>query len=317
MGGSASIIGKKKRSSQREAISPQVSSTGGISSQEKSSSTIIDGRSYHNADSAYWLPNDDAEKDRLVGQHFAMKSLFEGNFNAKVLDYVSMDDKATKVLDCGCGPGTWIMDVATDYPNCQLAGIDISDVFPSSIRPLNVHFEIANVVTGLPYEDNTFDFINIRFFIMALRVEEWPIAFKELYRLLKPGGVIQSFECGILCRGRKFPTDANALVMAFMETRGLDPHIPQKISSLLCDAGFEMIENLVKDVYLGQSDSISREFLWDVVNGYRSFKPYMAPHFNIKTDSEYDEFLKRLAIECQQEPQTVWPMTSNLARKPL
>ncbi|KAI8332072.1 S-adenosyl-L-methionine-dependent methyltransferase [Chlamydoabsidia padenii] len=311
MGIQVSKIRKKKRSSQQDTISPQVSSTGSCSSK------IIGGRSYHNTDSTYWLPNDDAEKDRLIGQHFAIKSLFKGNFNAKVLDYVSMDDKTTKVLDCGCGPGTWIMDVATEYPDCQLTGIDFCDVFPATIRPPNVHFELANVLTRLPYEDNTFDFINLRFFIMALRVEEWIIVFRELYRVLRPGGVIESVECGIDGGGRKFVRDLNVPFVAFMQSRGQDPKISKRIPLDLKEAGFEVVETLVKEVYLGQNDPISREFLWDVVNSFKSFKPFLAPQLNLKTDAEYDKFLNRLAIECQQEPQTIWDITSTMARKPM
>jgi hypothetical protein len=43
----------------------------------------------------------------------------------------------------------------------------------------------------------------------------------------------------------------------------------------------------------------------------------MAAQLNLQTDAEYDEFLNRLAVECQQEPQTMWDMSSTLARKPL
>ncbi|KAI8338601.1 S-adenosyl-L-methionine-dependent methyltransferase [Chlamydoabsidia padenii] len=311
MGVSVSRVRQMKKSSQKKSTPPQVSSTG------SNSSTIIGGRSYHNTDSTYWLPNDDAEKDRLIGQHFAMKILFEGNFNAKILEHVSMDSKDTKVLDCGCGPGTWVMDVATDYPHCQLTGVDFSDVFPMSIRPSNVQFVLADVLGRLPFEDNTFDFINIRFFIAALRADEWPIVFKELYRVLKPGGFIESVECVIDEKSRQFIRDLNVRVVAFMQSRGQDPYISLRIPSHVESAGLEVVETVVKEVNLGQNDSISREFLWDMINIYKSFKPFIAPQLDLKTDAEYDEFLNRLALECQQEPQTIWAMTSTLARKPL
>ncbi|KAI8332079.1 S-adenosyl-L-methionine-dependent methyltransferase [Chlamydoabsidia padenii] len=284
--------------------------------QEQSSPTIIDGRSYHNTDSAYWLPNDADENDRLRGQHFALKSLFGGNFNAKVLDYVSMDDKATKVLDCGCGPGAWVTDVAKDYPDCQLTGVDISDVFPTGIQSSNVCFKLGNVLTGLPFDDNMFDFIYIRLLILALRVEEWPIVFKELRRILKPGGVIQSLECYPLGHGREFPMNVSARVMTSMKRRGQDPLVCAEIPSLLHEAGFEIVETVLKGVHLGQNDPTSREFLVGIINTYRSLKPFMAPQLNLKTDEEYDEFLKKLSVEYQKEPQTRWDWTSNLARKP-
>ncbi|ORZ11802.1 S-adenosyl-L-methionine-dependent methyltransferase [Absidia repens] len=286
--------------------------------QEKSTLNVIDGRTFHNTDSIYWLPNDAAENDRLVGQHFAIKSLFDGNnFNRKALEYVSMDDSTSRVLDCGCGPGTWITDIANEYPNCQFTGVDISDVFPKEGLPPNVHFEVGSVLERLPYDDNTFDFINLRFLILALRNDEWSIALKELYRVLKPGGVIESMECGQLSRGREFIDDLAQRVVLFMKSRGQDPHIPLRIPSLLNDAGFEVVETKVKDIYLGKSDSTNRAFLWDVINIYKSIKPFMAAQLNLQTDDEYSAFLDKLAIECQQEPQAMWDMTSTLARKPL
>lgn len=72
------------------------------------------------------------------------------------------------------------------------------DVFPNNIRPPNVSFQVGNTLKRLPFSDNTFDFVNIRLFIIALKKEEWPILMQEAYRVLKPGGFIQMVECGML-----------------------------------------------------------------------------------------------------------------------
>ncbi|KAG1474076.1 hypothetical protein G6F56_000568 [Rhizopus delemar] len=122
-----------------------------------SESVILNGRKYHGeTSSVYWLPNDNQEMDRLIGQHFALKTLFGGNLPQEAFNYIDLENGA-KVLDLGCGPGTWIMDMATEHPNSDFTGIDMSDVFPSNIRPANVSFKLANVLDGLPFEDHTFD----------------------------------------------------------------------------------------------------------------------------------------------------------------
>lgn len=72
------------------------------------------------------------------------------------------------------------------------------DVFPNNIRPPNVSFQVGNVLGKLPFADNTFDFVNLRLFIIALKKHEWPIVVNEAYRILKPGGFIQMVECGML-----------------------------------------------------------------------------------------------------------------------
>lgn len=81
-----------------------------------------------------------------------------------------------------------------DYPNCTYHGCDIVDTTNKILKIKQFTFSYGNVIEGLPYADNTFDFVNMRFFVYALRKEEWPIAFKEIIRVVKPGGMIQTTE---------------------------------------------------------------------------------------------------------------------------
>lgn len=74
------------------------------------------------------------------------------------------------------------------------------DIFPTNIRPPNVSFQVGNVLERLPFADHSFDLVNLRLFIIALKREEWPILIKEAYRILKPGGYVQMVECGMLVK---------------------------------------------------------------------------------------------------------------------
>lgn len=80
----------------------------------------------------------------------------------------------------------------------------MSDIFPNNIRPVNVQFEVGNVLDGLSFPDNTFDIVNLRLFILAFRTEEWAKVLKEIQRVLKPGGYILSREAGMLETGTEF-----------------------------------------------------------------------------------------------------------------
>lgn len=81
-----------------------------------------------------------------------------------------------------------------DYPDCQYEGCDMVQVTNSNVIPSQVKYSIGNVLEGLNYPDNTFDFVHMRLFILALREIEWPIAIKEILRVTKPGGMIQLLE---------------------------------------------------------------------------------------------------------------------------
>jgi ubiquinone/menaquinone biosynthesis C-methylase UbiE len=88
--------------------------------------------------------------------------------------------------------------MATDYPTAHFTGIDIVPLFPQDIRPVNVNFKQEDVLTGLSFEDNTFDFVQMRLFGFQFNKLQWATSLKEAYRVTKPGGYIQLLEAQIM-----------------------------------------------------------------------------------------------------------------------
>ena len=72
------------------------------------------------------------------------------------------------------------------------------DVFPQEIKPPNVNFKVANVLEGLPFPDNSFDFVYVRLMLVGMKSDEWEPMWREVHRILKPGGCAQSVEAGML-----------------------------------------------------------------------------------------------------------------------
>ncbi|KAG0197243.1 hypothetical protein BGX28_009256, partial [Mortierella sp. GBA30] len=98
------------------------------------------------------------------------------------------------ILDVGCGPGTWTMEMANEFPDATITGIDMSTVFPTTIIPGNCHFLQHNILDPLPFQDNTFDFVYQRLLIAGLRPQDWIWVLSELERVTKPGGWIELVE---------------------------------------------------------------------------------------------------------------------------
>ncbi|KAH9081815.1 hypothetical protein EDB83DRAFT_2310143 [Lactarius deliciosus] len=86
------------------------------------------GRGLNNCSEVYRLPADDEELDRLDcadKQHEVFKKII-GAYPppmAEVMDDTPWETKS--VLDLGCGSGSWIMDVARDFPHCQAVAVDL------------------------------------------------------------------------------------------------------------------------------------------------------------------------------------------------
>jgi len=87
--------------------------------------------------------------------------------------------------------GSWSFDMATNYPHVEFIGIDISPIQPSQIKPENFNFIQANLLDGLPFEDDTFDYVFQRLLVSSVPTDKWPVVIEELIRVLKPGGYLE------------------------------------------------------------------------------------------------------------------------------
>ncbi|KAJ3081218.1 hypothetical protein HK100_009929, partial [Physocladia obscura] len=53
---------------------------------------------------------------------------------------------------------------------------------------------LSYMAFGLPYEDNTFDFVHQRYLVAGLQKTQFPAVIRELMRVTKPGGWIELVE---------------------------------------------------------------------------------------------------------------------------
>ena len=94
-----------------------------------------------------------------------------------------------------CGPGTWLLEVRDKYQKSEFIGVDANPSFPTIIKPDNVTFSKVNILdNGLPFKSNCFDFVHMRFMMLAFNREEWKSVIQELIRVCKPGGWIEIME---------------------------------------------------------------------------------------------------------------------------
>lgn len=151
-----------------------------------------DGRTRHNVESApYMLPNDLTESDRLDAQHYIVRFVFKGNYN------VPLDPEANlKILDVATGTGVWALEMAHEFPKAQVHGVDISAIFPATIKPSNCHFQLCNILDGLPFPDNYFDFIYQRLLVYALSpAQRKQVNAEVYYTLVPPCPTIHLLDC--------------------------------------------------------------------------------------------------------------------------
>ncbi|RKP27376.1 S-adenosyl-L-methionine-dependent methyltransferase, partial [Syncephalis pseudoplumigaleata] len=116
--------------------------------------------------------------------HFHLKHILHNN-------YVTKLKKPSAILDVGTGSGAWLLEMASEFPETQCTGIDISNVQPHDIIPKNCQFDLGDVLKGLPYADASFDYIHQRFLEMGVPSDAWPQLLDELHRVCTPGGGVE------------------------------------------------------------------------------------------------------------------------------
>ncbi|ORX49782.1 S-adenosyl-L-methionine-dependent methyltransferase [Hesseltinella vesiculosa] len=197
---------------------------------------------------SYILPSDGAEVTRLDLNHQLWLQVTR-------LYKVPMHDALTRgvrVLDVGCGPGFWTRDMARLYPKSSFVAIDMADVFVHGEIPSNVQFQLVNAAKGLPFKDDSFDFVFQRFLVMGFPTDQYIQSVKEMKRVLKPGGYLETME---LVNDCQLPSPALSQVAKWIDdalvARGMDSFIADKVAQFLKDEGFVGIEEQDYSVPIG------------------------------------------------------------------
>jgi SAM-dependent methyltransferase len=137
-------------------------------------------------DVSYMLPRHPSEIDRLDVQHYALRETLGASYLAPV-------GRPARILDVGSGTGQWGFDVGAEHPEALVVGLDVEPSKPGA--PPNYRLVRANLLRGLPFAGDTFDFVHQRLMATsAIPRAAWPGVVAELVRVTRPGGWVELVE---------------------------------------------------------------------------------------------------------------------------
>ncbi|KAI8364714.1 S-adenosyl-L-methionine-dependent methyltransferase [Radiomyces spectabilis] len=264
--------------------------------------TMQEGRRYIDSpDIQYLLPCDDDESDRLVILHFLLKYALNGNFVAPVRSILQDSESRAQVLDVGCGPGTWVLEMSTDYGNADFYGVDLCTMFPTTIKPSNAYFHHHNFITdGLPYADETFDYIHMRLMLCHLSHTQLLKLLEEMERVLKPMGHIEILDVDYAIQrpGPLSETVFNQYLRDLLRSLNVDMFLSQHLSTLLMtqpsDRGFVDVHQERVAIPLGWGSQTSEIHAQNFEAYVRSLNPKLRQ--GRMTSSDIQEMME----ECKQ-----------------
>ncbi|KAI1329044.1 S-adenosyl-L-methionine-dependent methyltransferase [Xylariaceae sp. FL0255] len=187
-GGSAPSIPSVDDHLDRDSDSMSISSGSIRSSTMSIDSTLYhfveeNGRTYHKyKQGRYFLPNDSLEQERLDLQH----QLFCLTIGGK-LNLCPLPEGPMRVLDIATGTGIWAIEFATQYPESQVIGTDLSPIQPHYL-PDNCRFEIDDAEDEWTYTE-PFTFIHGRALLSCFDDPEKVV--RQAYENLEPGGFLE------------------------------------------------------------------------------------------------------------------------------
>ncbi|KAJ3810015.1 hypothetical protein F5876DRAFT_42681, partial [Lentinula aff. lateritia] len=123
-----------------------------------------------------------------------------------------------KVLDIGCGTGSWILDCARIWRTCHFVGMDLVPIQPdlqqvgSSDLAHRVTWIQGNFLESLPFPNEEFDFVHIKRISLGVPEDKWDSLFEEILRVMKPGAAFEMIEEDLMFPGGAIRLEAEAIV---------------------------------------------------------------------------------------------------------
>lgn len=211
-------------------------------------------------------------------------------------------DGIERILDVGCGPGGWALDVARSYPKKEITGIDISERmldYANEQKKLhgleNIHFKKMDARQRLGFADQSFDLVNIRTAVGYISRYIWPLLLKECARITRSGGIVRVTEPdhpGLTTSGpfAKYAHYITRLLAKMEYGFAVDPYtygMSPMLGKVLRDAGYRDIQMKSYVLDFSYGTAFYPIQLQNIVTGLQLLQPRLIAH-GIATQEELE-----------------------------
>lgn len=207
-------------------------------------------------DDHYLLPQHPGEVDRLDLQHYALRTALGSNHQSPL-------DSPARVLDVGAGTGQWGWDLAKEFRDAMVVGVDRTAGKPGP--PAHYHPVRADVLQGLPFREDSFDFVHQRFLFLGIPLNGWPALVRDLVRVTRPGGWVELVEpqVGILENAGPAINRMMELTLGSAASMGLDTTgaVYDSLDEYLRQSGLTGVERKEVSLPIGEWGGVVGSFM--------------------------------------------------------
>ncbi|KAI9595832.1 S-adenosyl-L-methionine-dependent methyltransferase [Syncephalis fuscata] len=245
--------------------------------------------------SQHILPDED-ELDLVNRMHATLRYVIGNN-------YIVPLGKPRSILDVGTGAGTWLMEVAMEWPDAACVGIDKSSQFPTTVMPKNCTFYVLDIAEepGLSALATSFDFVHCRFLATSMPAESWSSVCRDLLATTAVEGVLQMTEFAFQLESvGPAGHQINQLLGGLADYIGIDVDAKHRLTDMLTQAGFFGVNCITVSLPCGDwGGHVGRLFQSDFLAQLAMLKPLL---LDIGLTNEIDFTL--LITEWQNEVDT-------------
>ncbi|KAL1893852.1 hypothetical protein Cpir12675_003920 [Ceratocystis pirilliformis] len=211
------------------------------------------GRRYHAfREGQYMLPNDDREQERLNLQHHIWRLMQHGGLYTAPIK----EEPGMRILDLGCGTGIWAIEMADEFSQAEVYGIDLSPIQPDWVPP-NCHFHVDDYEDEWTWrEDEKFDYIHGR--ALGGTCADWTIFYQKIKNNLKPGAwcEIQEYDAWVFsdddsCDRARWTMDWVDKLDIASRKFGRTMNVARFHKQWMIDAGFEDVHEEIVRIPIG------------------------------------------------------------------
>jgi SAM-dependent methyltransferase len=254
-------------------------------------------------------PESGAEMARLIDQDHVITKGMGGLLPERSNDFTGLE----RILDIGCGPGGWALEIAFGHPEIEVVGFDISQAMIDYARArarvqrlTNASFMVMDARNPFDFSDDSFDLVNARF-VAFLGPAGWPKLMQECQRITRPGGVIRLTESEWAITNSPAHEKVYGMFYRAMKVAGqsFSPDgriydITPMLGGFLRKAGCINIRQVahVIDFSFGTEDYESFRRDWMVFN--KLIQPFLIK-MGVTTQEEVDQLYEQMRLEMLQD----------------
>jgi SAM-dependent methyltransferase len=240
------------------------------------------------------LPRHDSEIDRLDVQHYALRAAVRGNYLAPI-------QEPARILDVGSGTGQWAYDLCDQFGEAVVVGFDLER--SKRDHSANFRFVRGNLLRGLPFMDDRFDFVHQRLLMTAIPLKSWQEVVRDLVRVTAPGGWIELVEVEDQMEPQGPATTrlwelGNRLARSFrLDSTGI---VPRSLGDYLLRAGAEGVTRREVVVPIGDWGERVGSLM---ASDFRALFTRLCPIFEVRFElpaGECERLVASALAECEQ-----------------